>query len=87
MELTQKVAERCQRMLPHTTVVIEKLVDAEGCILFPEDHTYEVLDNKGTVKAFINAAPQAENRKPNKRRKKGEGKKADAPQNIVAAGV
>jgi hypothetical protein len=32
-------------------VVIEKLVDAEGCILFPEDRTFEVLDNRGTVKA------------------------------------
>ena len=51
LELTQRVAERCQRMVGlGRTVIIEKLVDGDGCILFPEDQVYAVLDNKSTVK-------------------------------------
>ena len=53
LELTRLVAERCQRMLPSVVVRVDKLTDGEGCILFPEDRVYEVLDNNGKVIASI----------------------------------
>mmetsp|Transcript_41739 Transcript_41739/g.67049 ORF Transcript_41739/g.67049 Transcript_41739/m.67049 type:complete len:123 (+) Transcript_41739:123-491(+) len=53
LELTRVVQERCQRMLPDHSIVVERLYDSEGCILFPEDLAYEVLDNKGIVKACM----------------------------------
>jgi hypothetical protein len=37
-------------MLPNCLNIIEKLLDVDGCILFPEDLTFEVLDNKDTVR-------------------------------------
>ena len=53
LELMRLVAERCQRMLPSVVVRVDKLTDGEGCILFPEDRVYEVLDNNGKVIASI----------------------------------
>ena len=58
LDLTHKVAERVQRLLPKSfgrpaQFMIEKMMDADGCILFPEDQTNEVLDDRGTVRAFV----------------------------------
>jgi hypothetical protein len=36
-------------------VIIDKLTDHEGSLLFPEDRVMDVLENRGAVRVFITA--------------------------------
>ena len=52
----RKVTERIRRLQPNVSVTVERLTDADGSLLFPEDRVCDVLENRGGVRARVDAS-------------------------------
>lgn len=54
LELTRRLMERCQSLMPDVPLLADRLVDErDGSMLFPEDKAREVLDDGDVVKVYL----------------------------------
>ena len=53
----RKVTERIRRLQPNVSVTVERLTDADGSLLFPEDRVCDVLENRAAAFALASTPP------------------------------
>lgn len=82
-ELMRKVTERIRRLQPNVSVTVERLTDADGSLLFPEDRVCDVLENRGGVRARVDASSTSVQRyttaPPGKQKKRAAGTLVSPP--------
>ena len=79
----RKVTERIRRLQPNVSVTVERLTDADGSLLFPEDRVCDVLENRGGVRARVDASstsvPRYTTAPPGKQKKRAAGTLVSPP--------